>query len=62
MLATKHLTVAIDLHTMEKKHYGSQWLPSTVWFLWIMIALIVHSSHMCIFLITTIDLHSVWIQ
>ncbi len=31
MLVTKQMTVAIDVHIMEKKYYGSQWLPLTVW-------------------------------
>ncbi len=25
------MMVAIDFHYMERKYYGSQWLPSTVW-------------------------------
>ncbi len=30
MLVTKQLTVTMDIRSMEKKYYGSQWLLSTV--------------------------------
>ncbi len=31
MLVTKQLPIAIDFHSVGKKYYESQWLPSTIW-------------------------------